>query len=78
MNISEAVIKKVINSFLENDPKQPGIWKEFKGYRILSPSKISIRYRTGYGGVSIDDNLVIDITNEIRDEKLNTLLDGKI
>ena len=90
MNISEAVIKlievkeaqKVLDTFLENEfnkiPKQPGTWKEFKGYRILSPSKISIRYRTGYGGVSTDDNLVIDITDEIRDEKLNTLINETV
>ena len=82
MNISEAITKlievkeaqKVLDTFLENEfnkiPKQPGTWKQFKGYKILSPSKISIQYRTGYG----DDDLVIDITDEIRDEKLNTLL----
>jgi len=86
MNISEAVIKlievkeaqKVLDTFLENEfnkiPKQPGIWKEFKGYRILSPSKISIQYKIGYGDFEFIENLVIDITDEIRDEKLNTLL----
>jgi len=90
MNISEAVIKlievkeaqKVLDTFLENEfnkiPKQPRTWKQFKGYRILSPSKISIQYRTGYGGYEFDDDLVIDITDEIRDEKLNILINETV
>ena len=90
MNISEAVIKlievkeaqKVLDTFLENEfnkiPKQPRTWKQLKGYRILSPSKISIQYRTGYGGYEFDDDLVIDITDEIRDEKLNILINETV
>lgn len=88
MNISEAISKllevevkqaqKVLDAFINKEynkiPIKPGTWKEFIGYRILSQYKISIQYKTGIGDYEFNDNLVIDIKDEIRDDNLNKLL----
>ncbi len=49
-------------------------WNSYKGYTIISDSKIEVKYSYGYGDIEYDDSFTIDLTPEIRDNKIDEII----
>ena len=46
----------------------------YKGYEILSETKIRVNYSYGAGDIEYDDSFTIDLTPEIRDNKIDEII----
>lgn len=51
-------------------------WHSYKGFVIISDSKIEVKYSYGYGDVEYDDSFTIDLISEIRDNKIDEIINN--
>lgn len=75
--------QKLINEFARSkyDEKFPSSkrdyiqgWNSYDGFIIISESKIKINYNYGAGDMEFSDSFIVDLTPEIRDNKINEIL----
>ena len=88
MNIQESIIAimnvskhtKAVEEFARSkyDEKFPFLkgqgFHYYTGYEIHSDTKIKINYSYGAGEIEYDDSFTIDITPEIRDNKIDEII----
>lgn len=90
MNIQESIIAimnvsahtKAVEKFARSkyDEKFPFFkynkqgFHYYTGYEIYSDTKIRINYSYGSGEIEYDDSFIIDITPEIRDNKIDEII----
>jgi len=49
-------------------------WRSFNKFKIINNNLIEISYRFGYGDYEYEDSFQVDLTDEIRNDKLNNIV----
>ncbi len=48
----------------ENDTIQRGAWRSYRGFKIISDTKIEIEFSYGGGDIEFDDSFIVDLDVE--------------
>lgn len=51
-------------------------WNSYKGFVIISDKEIKVEYSYGYGDMEYDDSFSVDLTSEIRDNKIDEIINN--
>lgn len=69
------ILKFAKQKYNEKFPDYPKDgWRSFNTFKILSKDVIEISYRFGYGDYEYEDSFEINVSDEIRDEKIESIL----
>ncbi len=89
MNIGESIIQlinvrkhnQLVNDFarskyIEKFPpnKNDQGWHSYKGFQIISETKIEVDYEYGYGDMECSGSFMVDLTTDIRDSKIDEII----
>jgi hypothetical protein len=77
--VAEYALLKYREKFSPTSTNTNGGWRSYSGYVIISEKQIRIDYKYGGGDMEYSDSFIVDITPDIRDQKIEEIIEnGKI